>query len=359
MYNVTSNIVTGNIAFVSRVKAMSKRNVTIRDVAEHAGVSHQTVSRVINDSKQVSPATREKVEASIEALDYRPNAIARHMALGRSHTLACISPNLTDFTFANIVEGTEAEVRKHGYYLVSSSAKTEEEFSLLVDELFTSRRAEALFVINPYADNRYQLLPPDVPTVFVAARPRGGDSFSSVALDDVNVAKQATQHLIDFGHRRVAMVTGPLAEDCSQDRCIGYNQALDDNQLGRDDSLIISGDWSATSGYEAFQKLTALSSLPTAIFAQNDRMAIGLLRAAREKGVRVPEDLSVIGVDDMPLSSYFDPPLTTMQQDLLSIGQEAARLLVDTVEQRETTPKHILLQAQLVKRQSTGPCNLH
>jgi DNA-binding LacI/PurR family transcriptional regulator len=176
-----------------------------------------------------------------------------------------------------------------------------------------------------------------------------------VALDDIGVAHQASQHLIELGHRRVAMITGPMEEDCSQDRCSGYEQALKDNSINTDPSFVVKGDWSATSGYQAFKELFKLPSPPTAIFAQNDRMAIGVLRAAREMGIAVPDELSVIGVDDMPLSSYFDPPLTTMRQDPISIGREAARLLIDTVEKRETSPKHLLLQAQLVRRQSTKP----
>ncbi|MBC8507662.1 MAG: LacI family DNA-binding transcriptional regulator [Anaerolineales bacterium] len=334
---------------------MSRSRVTIRDVAKHAGVSHQTVSRVINNSERVKSETRALVEAAIEELGYRPNAIARSMARGRTCTLACISPNLTDYTFASIIEGAEAEVRKQGYYLVSSSAPTEEEFSRLVEELFTSRRAEGLFVINPYADNRHNLLPPTAPSVFVGARPRRRDTVSSVALDDVSVARQATQHLIELGHRRVAMITGPMVEDCSQDRCSGYEAALEDNSITLNPKLVITGDWAATSGYLALQQLFDFPTPPTAIFAQNDRMAIGVLRAAREMGIAIPEELSVIGVDDMPLSSYFDPPLTTMRQDPLSIGRDAARLLIDTLEKRVTSPQHLLLQAQLIQRQSTGP----
>jgi LacI family repressor for deo operon, udp, cdd, tsx, nupC, and nupG len=309
---------------------------------------------VINNSKRVSPETRKRVEAAIETLGYRPNAIARSMARGRSCTLACISPNLTDYTFASIIEGVEAEVRQHGYFLVSSSAPTEEEFARLIEELFTSRRAEGLVVINPYADGRHNYLPASSPTVFVAARPREEEKVSSVALDDVSVAKQATQHLISLGHRRIGLITGPMAEDCSQDRCAGYEEALSSHDIQHDPNLVISGDWSATSGYDALNQLLEVDPAPSAIFAQNDRMAIGVLRAARERGILVPEELSVIGVDDMPLSSYFDPPLTTMRQDTLSIGREAARLLIDTLEKNTTSPKHILLQAQLIQRQSTS-----
>ncbi|MGB2962429.1 MAG: LacI family DNA-binding transcriptional regulator [Anaerolineales bacterium] len=332
---------------------MPRSRITIRDVANHAGVSHQTVSRVINNSERVRPETRTCVEAAIKELGYRPNAIARSMARGHTCTLACISPNLTDYTFANIIEGAEAEVRKHGYFLVTSSAPTEEDFSRLIEELFTSSRAEGLLVINPYADNRHKLLPSEAPTIFISQH-REQETVGSVALDDLNAARKATQHLIDLNHKRIALVTGPMEEDCSQDRCAGYKEALQENGITFDPALTITGDWTATSGYLALQKLLTGAIIPSAIFAQNDRMAIGVLRAARENGIPVPEELSVIGIDDMPLSSYFDPPLTTMRQDTLSIGREAARLLIDTLEKREMSPKQILLQAQLVKRESTG-----
>lgn len=334
---------------------MPRSTVTIRDVAEYAGVSHQTVSRVINNSERVSPETRAAVERAIKTLGYTPNAIARSMAMGRTSTLACISPNLTDFTFASIIEGAEAESRKHGYYLVSSSASTENEFSQLIEELFTSGRAEGLFVINPYADGRHALVPPGTPTVFVGTHPRDVCEVSSVALDDVNIAREATQHLIELGHRRIAMITGPLVEDCSQDRSTGFEKALEKSGIQPIEKFVITGDWSATSGYEAFQELFSSPTPPTAIFAQNDRMAVGALRAARERDIPVPEKLSVIGVDDMPLSSYFDPPLTTMRQEPIKIGQEAARLLINALTEEEASPQHKLLQAQLIKRKSTGP----
>ena len=334
---------------------MPRSRVTIRDVAAHAGVSHQTVSRVINNNEHVLPATRAQVEASIQELGYQPNAIARSMARGRTCTLACISPNLTDYTLASIIEGAESEVRKHEYFLVSSSAPDEAEFSRLMDVLITSRRAEGLLVINPYADGRHHLIPEDIPVVFVAASPREDDVVTSVALDDENTAYQATQHLLDLGHQRVGMLTGPMVEDCSQDRSTGYHKALAEFDISVDPALIMAGDWTATSGYQALERFLQLSDPPTAIFSQNDRMAIGILRKARELNIQVPDELSVIGVDDMPLSSYFDPPLSTMRQDPIAIGRKAAQLLIDQAERRDKSQKHVLMDTQLIHRKSSGP----
>jgi DNA-binding LacI/PurR family transcriptional regulator len=332
---------------------MTRSRVTIRDVAAHAGVSHQTVSRVMNGTDYVTPETTARVRQAIADLDYQPNAIARSMARGRTGLLGCIAPNLTDYTFASIIDGADTEMRRHGYFLLSASAGDGAAFATLIDELVNGRRVEGLIVINPYADERHTHLPTDFPIVFAGARPREELTYS-VALDDVAAARQATQHLLDLGHRRLAQITGPLAEDCSQDRREGFYQALQAANLTPDPTLEIEGNWSAHSGYQALQQLAQHGPLPTAIFAQNDQMAAGALRAARDLGLTIPEQLSIIGVDDIPMAAYFSPPLTTMRQDFQAIGHEAARLLLGAIEKPDAPQQQLLISANLVLRRSTG-----
>ena len=332
---------------------MASNRPTIRDVARQAGVSHQTVSRVINGSSDVLPDTRAVVEAAIEELGYRPSAIARSMARGLTHTLAIISPNLTDYTFASVVEGAELEARQHNYFVLSSSASDPQAFHELVDELVGHRRVDGLIVINPYADDRYMHIPKEFPVVFVGARSHD-ELVCSISLDDGKVAYEATQHLISLGHKRIGLITGPMEEDCSQDRLEGFRRALDEAGISFDESLVFEGDWSASSGRDALLDFIKKDNLPTAIFAQNDRMAMGVMRAARDVNLNVPDKLSVIGVDDMPLSSYFDPPLTTMRQDMPRIGQEATRILLDIIHKKSSAPRELKLSAQLVVRQSTS-----
>jgi DNA-binding LacI/PurR family transcriptional regulator len=326
--------------------------VTIRDVAALAGVSHQTVSRVINGGERVLPETQTRVEAAIEQLGYRPNAIARSMAKGRSGMLACIAPNLTDYTFASLINGAEIEARQHGYVLLSASAPDEDTFAALMGELIASRRTEAVMVINPFADGRYTHLPPHFPVVFSGARPRE-EAANSVALDDEAAGQTATEHLLNLGHQEIGMVTGPLAEDCSQDRLLGYETALDAAGMTPPAHWIIEGDWSARSGYNALMALAQSGPLPGAIFAQNDLMAAGILRAASDLGLAVPEQLAVIGVDDIPLAAYLEPPLTTIRQDFQQIGREAARLLIRALEQPDAPRCHLRLPAELVVRRSS------
>ena len=332
---------------------MSNSHPTLRDVARLAGVSHQTVSRVINGSEDVLPETRATVEAAIEQLGYRPNAIARSMARGQTHTLTCISPNLTDYTFASVIEGAEVEARQHDYFMLSSSATDPKAFQALVDELVGHRRVDGLIVINPYSDDRFLHIPENFPVVFVGARSHEKE-ICSVSLDDEKVAYEATRHLISLGHTNIALVTGPMEEDCSQDRAEGYRRALQEAGIAYDESKVLEGDWSASSGQRALLSFVESGNVPTAVFAQNDRMALGVLRAARDVNLKVPSQLAVIGVDDMPLSSYFDPPLTTMQQDMPLIGQEATRMLLEIIQKKTPAVRELKLSAQLVIRQSTS-----
>lgn len=331
---------------------MSRSRPTIREVAQQAGVSHQTVSRVINHSDDVLPETRARVETAIAELGFRPSAIARSMAQGKTNTLACISPNLTDYTFASVIEGAEIEARKNGYFLLSSSAADAQSFQDLIDELVGRRRVDGIIVINPYIDDRFQSLPENFPLVLVGARSRD-ERVCSISLDDEKAAYDATNHLISLGHKKIAMISGPMEEDCSRDRSNGYIHALEDHNIQVDLSMVIEGDWSANSGQSAFQTLTKRGLKPTAVFAQNDRMALGVLHSARDMHLAIPNQLAVIGVDDMPLSSYFDPPLTTMHQDMPQIGKEATGLLLQAIDNHGEKSTQLKFAAQLVVREST------
>lgn len=359
-YNVSGHV-TGNIPTISHFlpidpHKMPRSPVTIRDVAVRAGVSHQTVSRVINASERVTPETRQRVEQAIKELGYQPNAIARSMAIGRTYMLGCFSPNLTDFTFASMIEGAENEARKHGYILVSSSTPDDESFARLIDEMVNSRRIEGLLVINPYAESYSDLLVKHFPTVLVGATP-SNDDLPSVSLDNEDAGRQVVEYLIQLGHRSIAVLTGPMNEDSSQDRFKGSKSALQQSGLTLDAHLVRTGDWSATSGYEAVQSLLQANGSFTALVAQNDRMAVGAIRALRESNLAVPQNVSVIGFDDMPLASYFDPPLTTMRQDTFSLGREAARLLIKAIKDGVFRQEPIRMQAELVIRGSTRPLN--
>lgn len=333
---------------------MPRSRVTLRDVAAHAGVSHQTVSRVINKSQDVHPDTRSKVEEAIQALGYRPNAIARFMAKGRTKTLLCLAPNLTDFTFAAIIEGAQQTARQQGYFLYTVSVPTLNEFGAVLDQMVASGRTEGLMVINSHSDERHQHLPKDFPTVLIGSYARDDEQIT-VALDERDGGRMATEHLLSLGHRRIAMIKGPNTEDCVEGRTLGFEDAIRSGNISVPLAMVLQGDWSATAGYQAVQRLLDEKLLFTAIFAQNDRMAVGAIQALRQAGLSVPNDVSVIGFDDMPLASYFDPPLTTIRQAPHLVGSAATECLVQAVENKPFESKNVLIPVELVLRRSTLP----
>jgi DNA-binding LacI/PurR family transcriptional regulator len=336
---------------------MRHKRVTIEDVAALAGVSRQTVSRVLNDRDYVADETRACVLAAIEELDYRPNAVARSMVAGRTCTLGCISPNLTDYTFARIIESAQAEARRQGYFILTGSAPTEPDVEPLLEEMLR-RRVDGLLILNPRADDRYRyflpLIEKGTAVVYLGNSPHD-EPVSSVRCDDRQGGYRATRYLIDLGHTAIATFSGPINEECTLDRLEGYRQALSQAGLDFDPALTVSGDWSATSGYQAARRLLEAGDAFSAIFAQNDRMAMGTIRALREAGHRVPVDVSVIGFDDIPMASYFDPPLTTLHQLLEELGRQAARLLIETIHNPHRPPDQMLIQARLVERASCAP----
>ncbi len=329
---------------------MKRSRPNIRDVAALAGVSHQTVSRVINRDERVTEETRQKVEAAILQLGYRPSSLARSMAYGRTFTLAFIALNFTDYTFSSMLDAAECEARQHSYFTLAISAGENSNYAELVNELFGHQHVDGLIVVGPSLIEHHVELAHEAPVVYITPR-RSPALQYTVDSDNRHGGWLATRHLLEQGHRKIGMITGPKAQISVQERTEGFEQALREMEIPSPAEWIFEGDWSATSGYHGFEAL--YSHGVSAIFAQNDRMAIGCIRAARDHGVRVPEDLSVIGFDDIPLASYFDPPLTTVRQDTAELGRQAARLLVELLENPQLPPRHVIIPTQLVVRKST------
>lgn len=332
------------------------KHITIADVARKAGVSKQTVSRVINDKPDVAPQTRERIKAIIKSMGYSPDPIARSMK-GSTHTLGCITPNLSDYNFSSIVQAAQTEASRNGFLIFTGSAPSEIDVLPLLNEMM-GRRVDGFLVINPRDDHRYRHLLPlidaKVPIVYIKNSPIE-ELVSAVCLDDFTGGLIATQYLVSLGHTSIVIILGPENEECSRDRLAGYRKGLSDAGLQEDQRLILQGDWSAESGKSTVKKLLDYQVSFSAIFAQNDRMALGAMRALRDKGLRIPEDVSVIGYDDLPLTAYFDPPLTTIRQPIEKFGQIGAQLLIETINKPGIEPKVVRLDPQLVVRETCAP----
>lgn len=330
---------------------------TIKDVAAQVGVSYQTVSRVINNRPDVRPETRDRVLAAIAKLGYRPNAAARTMGGGRAMTLGCISPNLVDYTFASILDGVQAEARSLGYQTFTGSAPNADDVQDLLEEM-QERQVDGFLLLNPHGDGRFQHLLPlikkGVPAVYLMNTPTNAP-VSTVSGDDMYGGCAGTNYLLSLGHQHIATIAGPNNEEGTRQRLYGYRQALTKASIAINESLILQGDWSPESGYQTVQDLLGQGVLFTAVFTQNDKMALGAMQALREAGLSVPNDISVMGYDDMPLSAYFYPPLTTMAQPMDEIGRHASRLLIEHIENPDRALEQIKIKPKLVERASCAP----
>ncbi|MGW8363746.1 LacI family DNA-binding transcriptional regulator [Streptomyces wedmorensis] len=338
------------------------RPPTMADVAREAGVSHQTVSRVLSGHPNVRAATRDQVTLAIERLGYRRNSAARALVTRRTRTLGVIAVNTALYGPASTLTGLEEAAREEGYLVSTVSLRTGEGQGLkdAIDHL-AAWGVEGVVAITPQRSHVQALAELDAP--FPVVTVEGGHQLDlpSVSLDQELGARMVTEHLLAAGHRTVWHVAGPEDWLESEARTAGWRAVLEEN--GIRPPRVLAGDWSPLSGYRAGQELAGLAlarrgATPvTAVFVANDQMALGVLRALREGGIRTPGQVAVAGFDDIPEAEYFPPPLTTVRQDFAAIGRRSIGLLVDHIEGRARKAEHLLVQPQLIMRASTRPSN--
>lgn len=319
------------------------------DVARLAGVSHQTVSRVLNGHPNVSPATRASVLAAIRDLGYRPNIVARALVTGKTNVLGVISFDTTLYGPASMLYGIERAAHPEYFVAIASLPSFDRASLTEAVERFVGQAVAGIIVIAPQTVAVEALAGQafGVPLVAVGC---GTARVPSVRIDNVTGAVLATRHLLDLGHRTVHHIGGPDSWHDARDRVDGWRQAL--RAAGAQEPEMPRGDWSARSGYEAGRELAAAPEV-TAVFCANDPMALGFLRAAAEAGRRVPQDISVVGFDDVPEASYFSPPLTTVRQDFGTLGARALHLLMSQITAGGEAPPPPPLVPQLVVRSSS------
>jgi LacI family transcriptional regulator len=338
------------VARVSR----SSGNVTIIDVAQEAGVSYATVSRVLNNDPHVKPETRERVIHSIAHLGYTVNQQARNLAGGRSHVIGLLVPDLGTGYIGEIIRGVDEALAAAQYDLMlytTHRRKTKE--SAYVTSL-TQGMTDGLLLVLPRDPEEYLASLRQRRFPYVLVDHQGiGDVESAVGATNWQGGYDATKYLIELGHRRIGFITGTMDLGCSRDRLEGYRAALRDCGLPIDPLLIREGDFWQPSGFSAAQSLLALSEPPTAIFASNDVMAFGVMEAVRDRGLRIPEDISIVGFDNIPQAEHVSPQLTTVQQPLADMGREATRMLLALVQEPARPYRRVELPTQLIVRAST------
>jgi LacI family transcriptional regulator len=343
---------------VEEVGAVVARRPTSADVAREAGVSRTTVSFVLNERPDVKlpDQTRQRVFDAAERLGYQPNASARRLAGGRSHVIALVmrqSPAqvASDAGLAETLRGLAAAARAGGFRVMVEPLAPDGPHATYT-ALLRSQHADGLVISGPRVDDPslLELVHDGFPIVLQGDLP--GVSCPSVDVDNVAGARGAVEHLIALGHRRIACITNaPLVYTAAQERLAGYHEALAAAGIPADPDLVIEGGFDASSGHRAMAELLARAEFGAA-FVASDVVALGAIGALRAAGKQVPEDVSIVGFDDIPLAAYFDPPLTTVRLPAFELGQAAGRALLDRIAEREIASR-TLLRTELVIRSST------
>jgi DNA-binding LacI/PurR family transcriptional regulator len=322
------------------------------DVAKLAGVSYQTVSRVLHDSPHVRRETRERVLEAIRQLDYRPSSVAQALVTGRSRTLGVVGFDTTLYGPASTLLGVEEAAHDAGYGVSIASLKSLSRAPVVAAvQRLRDQGVDGIVVIAPQktAVDALRHLTSEVPVVAVEGGP--DDSVPVVAVDQFSGAAAATRHLLDLGHRTVWHIAGPHDWLEAEQRVDGWRSTLED--AGVVVPPLLRGDWSARSGYELAPQLVRTKGL-TAVFVGNDQMSLGLLRHLHEIGREVPRDISIVGFDDIPEAAYFTPPLTTVRQDFSELGRRCLHLLLGQIESGTRSWSRVVVEAELVLRKSTG-----
>lgn len=335
--------------------------ITIKEIAQEAGVSKQTVSRVINNRPDVSDKTRQRVQAIIDRNGYQPSSLARSLTRGRTYTLGVVCSDLQHFGPSQTLTGINQQARQFGYALSLSLIHNLEEVNVksILGNLVAQHVDGIIWApVVGREGKMYQHVLAESAELAVPMVVNGepGFAFTAVYSDSYAGAQLATDHLLEQGYQTIGIITGPMHEWSARQRLAGWQHALRMAHRPIADSLMAYGEWTAVSGYLGLQQLLARRSDIDAVFVSNDQMALGALKAAQECGRAVPHDLGVVGYDDIPEASYFNPPLTTVQQDLGKIG----RLLVQALDQQiqnqdmdNFPPQIIEIPTKLIIRAST------
>lgn len=335
----------------------SARRVTIREVAQAAGVSIATVSRVVNDRADVSIETRDIVQRVIREHGYTPNRSAQRLSAGRTGLVGVLVPLVYPAYFSAILSGAAEALYQHDMRVVLSPTDHlyDREVSLL--ERLTHGATDGALIVLPEEPSRdlEHLLDQGYRFVVVDPRQRLAERVPCVSTGHTVGADQAMRHLLELGHRRIAAITGVPDWVATEKRLQGYRASLAGAGILPDPELIVAGDWEIGGGVAAAERLLSLPEPPTAIFAFNDNMAVGALRVARARGLRVPEELSVVGFDDVELANVVVPTLTTIRQPLTELGRMAVDRLVRLLDGQRFETLHVELGTRLVVRESTAP----
>ncbi len=329
---------------------------TIKEVAKKAKVSVATVSRVLNNSPLVKAGTRKEVLKIVKKLKYSPNVFARGLSKNKTEIIGLVVPPspflFSAYFFNEVLRGVEFAVSRNNYKLLLNVDKSSFEKSEVIT-LFDQRQVDGVIIVAIPLDAlaKTGLEERKFPLVLIGTH---APKFNCVYADNINGAFSATRHLIDLGHRRIAIINGVMNGSDGQERFEGYKKALLRNNIEYRQELVGVGNFRQEEAYKVMKDLLHLKPLPTAVFVANDLMAMGAMKAIREKGLRIPEDISMVGFDDIDLATFVDPPLTTIRQPMFDIGRVAVENLIAIIDKKQSKVAQIVLKTKLIIRESTA-----
>jgi LacI family transcriptional regulator len=326
---------------------------TVKDVAEKAGVSTATVSHVINETRFVSDELKAKVYQAMEELNYRPNAIARSLRSRKTHNIGMIVPDISYPFLAEVARGVENAGFELGYNVILCNSDGDLEMEAHYIELLQEKKVDGIvFVAVGESSSHVRALIEQGMPVVLCDRELPEVEVDTVIADNVGSGYQATEYLITLGHSRIGCIAGPQELEISSKRVEGYRRALEQHGIPLGEELLVHGDFRSRGGYEAMRELLALEELPAAVFACNDLMAIGAICAVSQRKLRIPQDVAIIGCDDIASASFTNPSLTTVAQPKHEMGAAAVEMLVARIKDQDRPPARRLLPTELVLRDS-------
>jgi LacI family transcriptional regulator len=333
------------------------KKVTINSVATYAGVSKKTVSRVLNNEPNVSPATREKVLRVFKELDYTPNPIARGLARNRSFIIGCLYDNPSKSYITRVQSGALEACHKHNYNLLIHPCELRGEALIAnIENLLMTSRLDGLVLTPPFSDSIELigfLKQKKINYARVASAIEDEQSIS-VRSNDEQGAFEITEHLIDLGHKQIAFIKGHPDHSATEQRFTGYQRALNAHGLTFDNTLVAEGNFSYHSGADSAKTILDLNPRPSAVFASNDYMAAAVLKLATQRQLKVPEDISIAGFDNAPIARHIWPGLTTIAQPVEEMTRQAVELLIEQIGGSQAEVRQTTLEAKLITRESTS-----
>ena len=329
--------------------------ISIKDIARAANVSHSTVSRALRNSPLVNPETSQRIRAIAQEKGYRVSAVGRSLVNRRTDTIGVVVTSIADPFNAEVVSGIEEIALTHGYSLLLATCHSDPNREMLAVQSFYERRVDGILVSSSRVGSLYRPMLADmkVPIIFINSHHADEDMFS-VTIDNHNAGLQATRHLVQLGHRRIAYLGNQFGLQADTQRFAGYRSALEEVDIGFDPELVVHGNGGPENAKSATARLLALANPPTALFCFNDMSAFGAMCSAREQGLAIPSDLSVVGLDDLLLSSYTEPALTTIRQPKHEMGRLAAGTLFQLLS-GNSPERFTSMRGELIVRKSTVP----